>query len=198
MVRYINTEQEHITPAVSGLETHVQLSDLVSVGDDKRRERLKQGSASPLGTQRDVWCRGIVLGLYAVSVVGLNIYLKYFGLLLLLFFVIKSWAKVHWSGSACCLSLSAPQGSQLVAAATEQSCFIHRTGALWEGKRCDSSEYKPFFPSCRMNMRIAVWTWGDVWWTQLPPSAQGSSRSGLTARGVQAWHGRWWQGRCWI
>lgn len=95
MVRYINTELEHITPAVSGLETHVQLSDLVSVGDDKRRERLKQGSASPLGTQRDVWCRGIVLGLYAVSVVGLNIYLKYFGLLLLLFFVIKNWAKVH-------------------------------------------------------------------------------------------------------
>lgn len=95
MVRCINTELEHISPAVSGLETHAQLSDLVSVGDDKRRERLKQSSASPLGTQRGVWCQGIILGLYAVSVVGLNIYLKYFGLLLLLFVVIKSWAKVH-------------------------------------------------------------------------------------------------------
>lgn len=135
MVRCINTELEHITPAVSGLETHAQLSDLASVGDDKRRERLKRSSASPLGTQRGVWCRGIILGLYAVSVVGLNIYLKYFGLLLLLFVVIKSWAKVHWSGSACCLSLSAPRGSRLVAAVTGQSCFIHGAGASWEGKK---------------------------------------------------------------
>lgn len=43
IVLYINTEFELITPAVTGLENHAQLSDLESTGDDKGTDRLKQG-----------------------------------------------------------------------------------------------------------------------------------------------------------
>lgn len=43
IVLYINTEFEGITPAVTALENHVQLSDLESIGGNKRMDRLKQG-----------------------------------------------------------------------------------------------------------------------------------------------------------
>lgn len=43
MVLYINTEFEHITPVATALENHVQPSDLESIGDNKRMDRLKKG-----------------------------------------------------------------------------------------------------------------------------------------------------------
>lgn len=43
IVLYINTEFERITPEVIALENHMQLSDLESIGDNKRKDRLKQG-----------------------------------------------------------------------------------------------------------------------------------------------------------
>ena len=46
IVLYINTELEHITPAVSGLENYMQLADLESIRDNKRRDGLKQGWGS--------------------------------------------------------------------------------------------------------------------------------------------------------
>ena len=100
IVLYINTEPERITPAVSGLENYTQLSDLESVWDNKRRDRLKQGWGSwqsPPGTQKRCFSGAGGWSLASVAAVGLvvpSIYLKkYFKLLQLPLFVIKGWTK---------------------------------------------------------------------------------------------------------
>lgn len=182
IVLYINTELERITPAVSGLENYMQLSDPESVRDNKRKDRLKQGWRSwqsPLGIQKRCFSGAGGLSLASVAAVGL--------------LVPSSCLNIFWIVAApivCDKGLDKRSIDQAVLAI--HLCLPLKTASLWlqwhckaavlhqagttrcargEEKRCASSEYGLAGPSwflatwiCKSPCEYgAMW---DVWQTQ--------------------------------
>lgn len=179
IVLYVNTELEHITPAVSGLENCMPLSDLESFWGNKRRDRLKQGWGSwqsPLRTQKRCFSGAGGLSLAIVAAVGLlvpSIYLNMFWIVAAPIVCDKGLDKRSIDQAVLAIHLCLPlKTASLWLQWHCKAAALHQAGttscARWEEKRCDSGKYRladPFLLSRHMNMRIAVWIWCDVWQT---------------------------------